>query len=116
MRRAILKTVALALVAVTVAVAGCGGTAPTETAHVAGTVRLCGLVRCFPEQVHVSVWDANGRLVGTTQSWSGRFSLSLAPGSYDVSVQSRHYLMGTASVEAVAEQTAQADFTDRRLG
>ena len=102
---------------VAVSVMGCGAAARSQSAHIAGDVRACGLVRCYPEgQVGVSVRDTNDRLVGSTRSSSGGFVLKVAPGSYEVSVQTRRYLVGTASVHAIAGKTVRVDFTDRRPG
>jgi hypothetical protein len=113
-KHVVLVAVATALVALSAT--GCGVTVPPRSAHVAGTVRLCGVLGCFPEWIHVSVLDASGRAVESTRSANGRFSLNVPPGSYDVSVATRRYLVGTVTVDAVAGQTARVDLTDRRLG
>jgi hypothetical protein len=42
--------------------------------------------------------------------------VTVVPGSYEVSVQTSRYLVGTAWVGAVSERTATADFMDDRAG
>jgi hypothetical protein len=94
---------------------GCGRSAQAN-AQVAGTVRSCSVFLCVPEPVRVSVLDLRGRVVKSTRSTTGHFSVTVMPGSYEVSVETRRYLVGTAWVDAVAGRTAIADFTDRRAG
>lgn len=95
--------------------AGCGPHARSN-AHIAGTVRLCSVEACVPEAIRVSVLDTNGRVVVSRRSATGHFIVTVVPGSYEVSVQTSRYLVGTAWVGAVSERTATADFMDDRAG
>jgi hypothetical protein len=115
-RRLLLLAVGAALAVV--GVAGCGGTSVRHDARVSGSVKLCGGPapgRCFTEQVHVAVLDADKHVVASSNPSHGRFSFSLASGAYTVLATNGGQTVGKTSVRAVAGQTRHANITDNNV-
>ena len=60
----------------------------------------------------MTVVDGHKRVVARSHPKNGRFSFDLAPGGYVVSAEASGYVLGTATVDAVAGETARANITN----
>jgi hypothetical protein len=98
----------------------CGGTTPAQNARVYGVVTVCGTPMniCVADRSRravISVLDGNQDVIAHSRLLTGRFSFDLRPGQYTLSATIRGFVLGSVSVDAVADHATRANITNPNI-